>query len=92
MWDFIFVCCGITFMYLSASVLQSIVKDVNERLPENQKVEWVWSRMTNPSSMHWIWQEHVRLYPESQKRNWFAVFLVLMFASVFAKPISMLLR
>jgi hypothetical protein len=92
MWDFIYACCAVIFMYLSTSVLQSIVKDVNKGLPENQRVQWVWSRMKNTSSVYWIWREHAKLYPKSWKRNSFALFMLSMIASIFAYPISVLLR
>ena len=80
---------GVSSLWLSLYVLQAIAGDVNGQLPENQRVLWKWWQAPPPLKIHWVWREHVRLYPHSQKRNYFALFLLLMVASVFAVPICL---
>lgn len=88
MFDFISICCSAAFIYCSLYIL--IGKDVNERLPENRRVEWVWSAEIVLLKVHRLSREHIRLHPKGQKRNYFTPFSPLMFASAFAVPISMI--
>ncbi len=58
--------------------LREIGSEVNKTLPEDQRVEWNLTERV-PIRIHWLWNEHVRLFPQSRKRKYAALSLVLLF-------------
>jgi hypothetical protein len=72
--------------------LQRIASDVNGTLPKNERVEWSFGEMVPPFKIHGIWNKHVRLYPESLKRIYAAVSLLLMFLAPIAALLSSIVR
>jgi hypothetical protein len=71
--------------------LREIARDVNKTLPEGLRVEW---RLTGtvPTRMHWLWSEHVKLFPQSPKRIYAGLSLVLaLLVGIAAEVIHVLL-
>lgn len=62
----------------SAYWLREIGRDVNKTLPMDERVEWSLLGIV-PSKIHSIWDEHVRLFPASAKRLYFAISLLAFF-------------
>lgn len=74
-----FVVCG----FLANAAFWKMVAEVNAQLPPAQKFRWWWT-----FSKHLrLWEEHRRLYPDSNLRRYsilfFALAIVLMFAAIF---------
>jgi len=78
---------GLSWLYW----LREIARDVNNNLPEEQPVEWASTKRV-PLQMHWLWNEHSKLFPQSPKRTYAAVsFLLLFFIPIAAEVISIFL-
>lgn len=69
------VCFLLSLLYW----LHEIGADVNSSLPESQRIKWKLLQMVPPFRIHWIWKEHVRLFPKSRKRIYVALSLLLLF-------------
>jgi hypothetical protein len=69
----------IAFLLSTLYWLREIGKDVNSTLPESQRIEWKLFETIPPFKMHWMWQEHVRLFPNSRKRICVAFSFLLFF-------------
>lgn len=83
---FIGVSC-IVFLLALLYWLHEIGTEVNNALPDWQRVEWNLLQMVPPFKIHWIWREHARLYPKSRKR----VYVVLSLFLLFIVPIAAVL-
>jgi hypothetical protein len=67
--------------------LGRIGSDVNQTLPQSERVEWKFGQIVPPIKIHHLWSEHVRLFPGSRKRIYVAISLSL----IFLAPIAALL-
>jgi hypothetical protein len=76
------IVCGLSWLYY----LWEIGLEVNNTLREDQRVRWSLTEKV-PTVMHWLWSEHAKLFPESPKRT-FAALSILLF---FLIPIAALL-
>jgi hypothetical protein len=59
--------------------LRQMAMEVNSGLPSSKRIEWGLLQMVPPLKIHWIWQEHLRLFPKSHKRTYVALSLLLLF-------------
>ena len=59
--------------------LRRIYFEVNGTLPKNQRLEEWNSGESIPRQIYRAWDEHVRLFPESRKRTYAALFILLAF-------------
>jgi hypothetical protein len=70
---------SIVFLVSLLYWLHEIGADVNSGLPESQRINWKFLQMVPPFKIHWIWKEHMRLFPSSRKRLYVALSLLLLF-------------
>jgi hypothetical protein len=66
---------GLSWIYW----LQRLYFEVNRTLPEKQQLK-EWKRWENiPREIYRVWDEHVKLFPESRNRSYAALSLLLAF-------------
>jgi hypothetical protein len=68
------ILCGLSWLYW----LREIGEEVNNTLPTAQRASWGLLDAI-PSGMHWLWNEHGKLFPKSRKRMYAAVSILLGF-------------
>jgi hypothetical protein len=69
------IVCLVSLLYW----LREIGMDVSNTLPEDQRIaRWgLFDRV--PKRIHGLWDEHVKLFPDSRKRLYAALSMLLMF-------------
>jgi hypothetical protein len=77
---------GISWTYW----LYEIHAEANETLPESQRIEWK-EPSKIPPGMHRLWDEHAKTFPESWKRIYAAVSILLFFLIPIASVLLCLL-
>jgi hypothetical protein len=68
---------AVFFGFSWLSWLRGICDETNKTLPENKRVELGSWGQNIPRQAHWLWNEHVRLFPKSRKRMYAALSLIL---------------
>jgi hypothetical protein len=81
------ICFGLSWLYWG----REIRRDVNNTLPENQRVDWGLMEKGPGLLMHRIWSDHTRLFPASRKRTYAAISIVLFFLVPIATIITCIL-
>ena len=66
--------CGISWLYW----LRQIVFEVNQTLPEDQRMQWGLTERI-PPRIHAFWREHEKRFPASRKRMYAALSVLLFF-------------
>jgi hypothetical protein len=82
------IVCGLSWLYW----LREIGLDVNKTLPQDQRVRWSLTEKVPAGRMHWRWREHAKLFPESRKRIFAGLSILLCFLIPIAALIICLLN
>jgi hypothetical protein len=80
--------CGFSWLYW----LRAIGLEVNETLPESERVRWDPTDMATTGKMHRLWNEHERRFPGSRKRTYAAISFVLVFLLPIGALVDCILR
>jgi hypothetical protein len=80
------ILCGLSWLYW----LRKIGVEVNNTLPEDQRVRWSLLEKV-PARMHWLWNEHRKLFPASHKRTYAVLSILFLFLIPIAALIACIL-
>ncbi len=67
--------CGMSWLYW----VRQIGFEVNATLPEDQRVQWGLTEKVPAKRMHLLWREHEKRFPNSRKRMYAALSILLFF-------------
>jgi hypothetical protein len=82
------ICCGISWLYWG----REIRRDLNETLPENQRVDWrLMDKVPAGGMSDRLWNQHAKLFPASRKRMYAMLSIVLFFLIPIATIIACIL-
>lgn len=79
--------CGISWLYW----LRQISLEASKAFPDRQRMQWGLTEMVPAKRMHLLWREHEKQFPNSRKRMYAALSLLLFFLIPLAALIGCIL-